>query len=138
MANRGAVVEPLVSGAALKGAAKTATFTTDGFSFNQNGSRISLFCATTTTGTSPTLDITPEVSFDAGTSYVSMQNTFDSTTAAALTQITASGQDYEWWYNGIPFGDDTSTYKMRLVCTIGGTNPSVTFDQIKVACWTEE
>ena len=139
MANRGAVVEPTTgSGTALKGAAKTATFTTDGFSLNQNGSRVSLFCKATMTGTTPTLDITPEVAFDGGTTYVSMQDAANSTTAAALTQIAGTGADYEWWENGIPFGDDTTSYKMRLVCTIGGTNPSITFNEIKVQCWTPE
>ena len=71
MANKGNIVEPLVSGTALKGSAKTATFTTDGFSFNQSGSRFGIWVDLTVSGTSPTLAITPEVTMD-GTTYGSM------------------------------------------------------------------
>ena len=39
---------------------------------------------------------------------------------------------------GIPFGDDTSQYKARLVCTIGGTTPSFTFNEAKAFVWTPE
>jgi len=135
MANRGAIVEPLVSGAALKGSAKAATFTTDGFSLNVNGARVGYYVDLTVTGTTPTLDIDFEITMD-GTDYGQMHTATTAQTEADMDQITATGRYYNWFESGIPFGDDTGNYKVRVEHTIGGTNPSFTFNECKFFCWT--
>ena len=136
MANRGAIVEPLVSGAALKGSAKTATFTTDGFSFSRNGARVGLWLDLTVTGTNPTLNIDFEHTMDGTTYGAVYPTTFATQAQADMDEITATGVYFNWFENGIPFADDTSNFKMRLECTIGGTTPSFTFNECKVFCWT--
>ena len=132
MANRNAYVVPTTgSGGAIRGEAKTATFTSDGFSLiTEHGSRFQVWVDVTATGTSETLDITPEYTMDNST-WIGLPATANSTTAAAMTQITDTGALAEWWEVGLPFADDTANYKMRLVFTIAGTNPSFTFNEVK-------
>jgi hypothetical protein len=81
----------------------------------------------TVTGTNPTLDVTPEITFD-GTNYLSMPVSVGAETAAALTQITTTGDDrVEWWDNPYPSNDNC---KIRFKFDTGGTTPTFTFTSV--------
>lgn len=84
----------------------------------------------TVSGTSPTLDVTPQISYDSGTSWVSnMPAEFGSTTAAALAQASTTGDDrIGVWKNPYPADSDV---KLRFAFTTGGTTPSFTFTAVK-------
>ena len=82
------------------------------------------------TGTSPTLDISPQISYDSGTTWVTeMPAEFGSTTAAALAQMTTTGHDrIGVWANPFPADSDV---KLRFLFDTGGTSPSFTFTAVK-------
>lgn len=89
----------------------------------------------TVSGTSPTLDIKVEISFDGGTNWAEFPDDVNSETQATFTQITAAGDVSKYWT--IPFAtekdDDAGKYPLvRFVFTVGGTNPSFTFTRIQI------
>jgi hypothetical protein len=88
-------------------------------------------CGTVSGTTSPTLDITPQISYDSGTTWVTqMPAEFGSTTAAACAQMTATGHDrIGCWDNPFPADSDL---KLRFAFTITGTgSPSFTLTKVK-------
>lgn len=119
------------SDVSLKGAAKTATFTTADYSFSFNPKRVGIWLDLTVTGTSPTLNIDFELTMD-GATYGDFAQAADTITTAEPGQITATGAYLYWIENAVPFGDDTTNFRMRLECTIGGTNPSFTFNEARL------
>jgi hypothetical protein len=82
------------------------------------------------TGTSPTLDVSPQISYDSGTTWVTqMPAEFGSTTAAALAQQSTTGDDRVGvWKNPFPADSDV---KLRFFFNTGGTSPSFTFTKVK-------
>lgn len=82
----------------------------------------------TVSGTNPTLDVSPEVSFDGGTNWAAMPVSAGAETAASLTQITTTTHDrQEWWYNPYGFSDNCL---LRFLFTTGGTSESFTFSTV--------
>ena len=71
------------------------------------------------TGTSPTLDITLQVSYDNGTTWWSLPASANSQTGAAFAQITATGNHVEWY----EICSDPEFTQIRAVLTVGGTTP---------------
>ncbi len=122
MANTSASALAQVSGVDLNVTTKTATFNTDGI--GSLGKRY-IGCQVTTAGsggTSPTLDVTPEISFDGGTVWDSLPEAANSQTAAALGQITGNGvANAEYWNAPLPVN---ANCQYRFKCTIGGTSPT--------------
>lgn len=88
-------------------------------------------------GTSPTLDIKVEVSFD-GTAWVEFPEDVNSETQAAFAQITAAGDVSKYWTN--PFATirnqdlvaDQTYPVVRFVFTTTGTSESFTFTRIQI------
>lgn len=88
-------------------------------------------CGTVSGTTAPTLNITPQISYDSGTTWVTqMPAEFGSTTAAACAEMTATGNDrVGCWAN--PFPSD-SRIKLRFALTVGGSgSPSFTLTKAK-------
>lgn len=80
------------------------------------------------TGTNPTLDISLEISFDKGTTWVEMPATANSQTQAAMTQIDTTIGEYFEWYEVC--GDPEFT-QIRALFDFGGTSPVYDFGN----CW---
>lgn len=77
------------------------------------------------TGTTPTLDVTLEISFDKGTTWVALPAAENSETGAAHAQVTTSATKVFEWYNMC--GDPEFT-RVRAVFTIGGSSPGYDFN----------
>ncbi len=91
----------------------------------KGANRIGLYVdVDSSTGTTPTLDITFEVSFDKGTTWVNMPNGANSQTQAAMAQIGDTiGTSFEWY----EFAGDPEFTRVRAYFDYGGTTPSYDF-----------
>ncbi|MHC4145686.1 MAG: hypothetical protein ACYSUD_13010 [Planctomycetota bacterium] len=136
MANRDIKVEMLKSTGVSLAAAQTATFDTQWYSLNGVEYFGFVVDVGVVTGTNPTLDIDVEFTMDGGTTvFTEFPNTINAeaisgvgTNAAGLTQITTSDAQHMVYYLN-PFPNDNNC-QVRLECTIGGTSPSFTLDNI--------
>lgn len=117
-----------VSGVNLDGVSKTATFNTDKIHPGAYDYIGILLLIGTVTGTSPTLDVTVQISEDDGANW---RDTYpedvNSETQALLAQITAAKETSKFWPNwfvGAAFTtiNKTFTFRVRFVFTIGGTD----------------
>ncbi len=94
-----------------------STFNTD--TVRIKGDWIGLYqYATVSGGTSPTVDVTLQVSFDGGTTWISASEDKNSATQISLTQLTATGGEEQFFINPHP---NDSNILYRATVTIGGT-----------------
>lgn len=115
MASQGGVLRILKdsAGAELNVLEKTATFQSETLAlgeFDEFGI-MSLWDETSGTGT---FTVTPEISPDGGTTWYSLPDGPNSQTAAAMTAITADGNDMEYWRNPLP---NNTNARIRFVFT---------------------
>lgn len=117
-------------GAAVETQTKTATFNTQ--AVNPKGAtRIGLYVDVgAKSGTTPTLDVTFQMSVDQGSEWVAMPAAANSQTQAAMTQVTTDGIAYEFYECAIP----EAYGRVRAVFTIGGTSPTFTFGDVYWVC----
>ena len=126
----------LISAAALTTTDYSETITLGGLaSFG-----IMVDCGAVSGTTSPTLNITPQFSYDSGTSWVSnpavgygfakVDVATDGTTMMGVQQMVTTGSDrIATWRN--PFPSDADV-RLRFALTIGGTgSPSFTLTAVK-------
>lgn len=109
-------------------AAAGTDFYTEAIALN-GAQKLGLFVdVDSSTGTSPTLDISFEISFDKGTTWVEMPQSANSQTQAAMAQIgTTVGESFEWYE---VIGDPEYT-RVRALFDFGGTSPVYDFGN----CW---
>ena len=82
-------------------------------------------------GTSPTLDVKGEISFDGGTSWYNCPQDANTTTQIALSQFTATGEEFK--YFAIPSVQGTADgAKFRFFFDVGGTSPSFEITEAKL------
>ena len=136
MANRDIKTAMLKSTGASLAAAQTATFDTAWYSLNGLEYFGFVVDVGVVTGTNPTLNINVEFTVDGGTTVFSEfpvstnveAGTGVTTNNAIMAEITTSdAQTAIYWPNPFPNDNDC---KVRLECTIGGTSPSFTLDNI--------
>lgn len=115
MASQGGVLRILKdsSGNELNVLEKTATFQSETIALGEF-EEIGLMHVWDETSGSGTFDVTPEVSADGGTTWWSMPAAINSQTAAAMTQITADGNDIKYWTNPLP---NNTAARVRFVYT---------------------
>lgn len=132
--NPSTAVSLTVGDATIEGVAKAATFQTDTYSLGDADEFHLAISVSAASGTTETLDITPEITYDNGTNWHSYPADINSQTAAAMAQITAAGNATpERWANIVPTAPAGATAAgVRFVFTIGGTNPSFTCDVAKL------
>ena len=97
-------------------------------------------CGAVSGTTSPTLNITPQFSYDSGTTWVSnpvssyVESKYDPETSATtymgVAEMTTTGDDrIAYWRNPFPSDSDV---RLRFALTIGGTgSPSFTLTAVK-------
>jgi len=118
------------AGVALDSVAKTATFSSETLKPG-DASHIGLFLdVNTVSGTSPTLNVKAQISFDGGTTWLdSYPAALNSPTQWAFTQITAAIETAEIVQNwAAPQASSSINPVVKFVFTIAGTNPSFTSD----------
>lgn len=79
--------------------------------------------ATVSGGTSPTWDWALEISVDGGTTWTNFPDDKESSTQAAMPQITATSDALMFWINPLP--NDPNCY-IRCTGTTGGTHSTFT------------
>lgn len=117
-------------------AAKAATLNIDFNASNAFSYTVQVNCSAVT-GTTPTLDVCLATSVDGGTTYVNLPLRFTQFTAAAVRDLifrNGLGENEIALEQVVAATGGTLAKNcnfdpayMRLVCTIGGTNPSFTF-----------
>ena len=110
--------------------AQTATWTSEVLKPGM-ASHVGLFLdVNTVSGTTPTMDVEAQISFDGGTTWLDMYPAaLNSPTQWNFTQITAAIETGEVAPNWcIPKPTSSINPVMRFNVTIGGTNPSFTSD----------
>ena len=118
-------------GTAISAVAKTATFNSQKINLADCDKVGIVVDANTVSGTSPTMDIKGQMSFDDGTTWLDTWPAAEnSETQWSLTQITAAKETAKFVPNWIPakpaFSSSGIVPRFRFVFTIGGTNPSFT------------
>lgn len=88
----------------------------------------------TVSGTSPTLDADLEISFDDGSVWFNLPEDVNSTTQAAMTQKTSTGEK-EFKYFAVPSVETAGVNPgerplLRVQFTVAGTSPSFGIDNI--------
>ena len=119
MANLDVVTDVQDGDASLTGT-QTATITTDNFNPGKAGS-VAMQVKISAPVSLTSVDITVEISHDGGTDFTEL-TTEGSATQAALKQMTAADDAYEWWLTKIP--DDPNIF-LRSVWTLVGTSYDV-------------
>jgi len=123
------------AGAKWNAAAHTATFTSEVLNLGECDRWGILLDVGTVSGTSPTLNIEVQTSFDGGTTWLDTYPTqAASGSQANLAEITASTEISEVWDRHIPcerpnapvLGGGSFTPRVRFNCVIAGTSPSFT------------
>ena len=91
----------------------------------------------TVAGTSPTLDVEVQCSFDGGTTAIAFYpQTFGNTqTFAQLDQHTGTGVGMGYFRNTMPNG--AGNPKVRFNMNVGGTSPSFGIDTFRLVQWNE-
>lgn len=126
-------------GTQLSAVAKTATFNSETIHTGSYDYVGILLITTSAGGSSPTLDVTVQISEDDGTTWRDTYPRADNTEVqAALGQITGNTATSEFWPNwfygaATRIGEDTFTPRIRFVFTIGGTTPTFTIKAFFVA-----
>lgn len=122
------------SGDPIEGETKTTTFQSEslqlkGYLF------VGLFLkVSSVTGSSPEFDVDVEISPDNGTTWYNMPQDINSTTQAAMTQLTAAGQEFKMFAVPALATADTEpgvNAVVRFVFTIAGTSPSFDVDHAR-------
>ncbi len=92
-------------------------------------------------GTTPTLDITVEMSPDSGTTGtvqdIGYPAAANSQTGAAMTQVTAAGEGFKYWRyvlptRGVSGGGTRGLWGVRFFFDTGGTSPSFTIATVRM------
>ncbi len=124
------------SDVSLSVVAKTATFNTEDVRVG-DWDYIGIGVKTeSSSGTSPTLDVKMQVSWNGGTSYWdAYPDDANSETQAALAQITGNAEKIRVWPCWIRSirDEESKTPVVRFVFTIGGTSPSFTITSRLIA-----
>lgn len=105
----GAVARPEVD---VASATKAATFTSPSFAVDDSEAIVSTLAVTAASGTSPTLNVALEVSYDGGTTWFANAGAF-----AQATGVTSETKSF------LVAGATHGRWKQ----TIGGTTPSFTY-----------
>ena len=115
MASQGGVLRFLKDsdGVELNVKEKTATFQSETLNLGEF-EEFGLMTKWDETSGSGTFTVTVEISPNGGTDWFSMPDTFNSQTAAAMTAITADGNDMEYWRNPLP---NNTNARIRFVYT---------------------
>ena len=125
-----------VSESDLSATAKTATFNSDKEYVGEYDYIGIALTTASVTGTSPTLDVKLQLSWDDGSNWNDYYpDDANSETQAALAQSTAATATMEMWPAWVKSVTDHDGNKpcIRFVFTIGGTNPSFTITARLVA-----
>lgn len=129
------------AGVLVTAAAQTADFTSEIIKVSGCDRFGFWFVITPVSGTTPTLDITVETSFDNGTVWIPFYpNDLNSQTAASFTQITAANTGVSKYFDryvprekpGRNPDADNPIPVVRLNFDLGGTTPSFTFTLAKL------
>lgn len=135
-----AAVTPLVS---AEGVAKTVDWRSifySGADLEDAGWFGLWYDCSASSGTTETLDITVEMSPDIGTTGTVQDIGYpadaNSQTGAAMAQITAAGEGFEYWRNVLPSeGPQTGPggeWGIRFFFDLGGTSPSFTLATVRL------
>ena len=127
MANRSLFGSATIGNVTVADYAFTATANTDWVRASGDWLFVAVEC-TVAGGSSPTCDITPEITNDAGTTVWSLPADNNSGTAAAMAQLTATANICEFWLNPLVGMDN---WQWRLKLTKGGTISTFTINQLK-------
>ena len=115
MASQGGVLRILKDSddVELNVVSKTATFQSETLNLGEFD-EFGLMSVWDETSGSGTFTVTPEVSPNGGTDWFSMPESVNSQTAAAMTAITADGNDMKYWANPLP---NNTNARIRFVYT---------------------
>ena len=130
MANRDLRVEMKDSnGVGLKGVAKTATFTSQGYSVNGLEYFGILIDQGAIAGTTPTMNVSVDFSLDGGTTWIAKYPAAEnSQTQAALAEVVSTVVDsFKCWINLLP-NDNNAQVRFNFV--LAGTSESYTFTNV--------
>ena len=103
----------------LAALAKDATFRSKGYDVGRSDKFGVEVEVAGSAGTSPTVTVTVDISFDNGTTWQPYPVGVNSATQAALAAIAGNGNEWEIWDTLVPSGALVS-----FLFTFGGTSPS--------------
>ena len=133
------VLNDAATGVSAEGVAKTADWRSPFYNFGDSDWFGLWFDASAVSGTSPTLDVTVEMSPDTGASTVQdvgYPAAANSQSTATITQITAAGESFEYWRyvlptRGVSGGGTRGLWGVRFFFNLGGTSPSFTLATVR-------
>lgn len=132
------VISDAATNVSAEGVAKTADWRSPFYNLGDADWFGLWYDCSASSGTTETLDITVEMSPDINAATVQdigYPAAANSQTGAAMTQVTAAGEGFEYWRYVLPSsgvaGGSTGAWGIRFFFDLGGTSPSFTLATVR-------